>query len=110
MQISKCAWDTEDLGAELKCHDFVPAMLNEAKIFFSRLDFVVESMGDDATETIVRAAIEAAMQAMVDGFAKVKKCTNEGRVAMSLDLTQFKMGLQEMTSELYVLVILDLQP
>ena len=71
----------------------------------------MEAIGDDATETIVRAAIEAAMQAMVDGFAKVKKCTNEGRVAMSLDLTQFKMGLQEMTSELMLCsLILALQP
>merc|ERR1711934_246310 len=55
-------------------------------------------MGAEATETIVKAAIEAAMRCMVEGFSRVTTCTNEGRVAMSFDLKQLQMGLQEMTS------------
>eukprot|EP00658_Telonema_sp_P-2_P053844 TRINITY_DN4254_c0_g1_i4.p1 TRINITY_DN4254_c0_g1~~TRINITY_DN4254_c0_g1_i4.p1 ORF type:complete len:695 (+),score=152.70 TRINITY_DN4254_c0_g1_i4:198-2282(+) len=103
-QINKCAWDTLELAGtdgELRGHDFVPAMLAEAKVFFSRLDSGLLNeygMGAEATETIVKAAIEACMAIMVEGFSRVKKCTNEGRVTMSFDLKQFQMGLQEMTS------------
>jgi len=97
-QIAKCKWDTESMEADLKCNDYVHGLISEYRTFFARLNdpqFAV--MPDDVRDTLIKSGIETAMQVMVEGFSRAKKCTNEGRVQMSFDLKQLQMGLQDLT-------------
>ena len=38
------------------------------------------------------------MEQLVEGYSRIKKCTNEGRAIMSLDVRIFQSGVEKMTT------------
>ena len=48
-----------------------------------------------AAKEFWRYAVSAANESILEGFSRVKKCTIEGRAAMSLDLQMFTQGMKK---------------
>lgn len=47
-------------------------------------------------KSIWQFAVKVAMYQLVEGFSRSRRCTNEGRVLMNLDLQTFRAKLQEL--------------
>lgn len=93
--IEKTKWDTKELGAENS--PYVDILLREYDTFAKRLARVKE-MGTAPPKiqnVIWDQALLVTMEQLVDGYAKIKKCTNEGRAIMSLDLRTFQSSVQK---------------
>ena len=49
-------------------------------------------------ERVLEYGCEAVAEVVVEGYSRVKRCTNEGRALMSLDLQLLSNGLQAVTA------------
>lgn len=95
VQVEKCKWTVQ---AALQQNDYVASFLKD----FKELNDVLEQVGDrlpsDAPSQLWDVAIHDAMFMLTEGYARVKKCNNEGRAQMQLDLTNFIDGVQNITN------------
>jgi len=97
-EIESCKWDIESMEADIKCNSYVHDMLADFKVFFERLKSdELTTMSEDVRQTITESAITMGMKVLIEGYSRVKKCTNEGRVKMAFDVKKFQMGLQDIT-------------
>ncbi|EQC32290.1 hypothetical protein, variant [Saprolegnia diclina VS20] len=87
--VEKATWDTLDLSDQH--NEYVVALVRRCGIFWGTLQgsAVPISVRDEIWSYVVRAIMEA----LVEGYASVKKCSLEGRALMSMDLIALQNGL-----------------
>eukprot|EP00898_Chlorokybus_atmophyticus_P003339 jgi/Chlat1/4005/Chrsp26S03986 len=91
-RIASVKFEPKELGMEHSA--YINAMLSD----FSQLGAKTSSAGlsSDILQLLWDYATHAAAKVLVEGYSRVKKCNNEGRALMSLDLQVLINGLQKM--------------
>ncbi|KAM9955754.1 hypothetical protein ACTFIW_001959 [Dictyostelium discoideum] len=102
--ISNIKWDMKISNPGKS--SYVDAFVKEFTIFFNGLDKCVAN-STQFTDTpvinrplrdhIVKLAFEYFIQQVVDGYSKIRKCTNEGRATMIQDVMSLKNGLEKIS-------------
>ncbi|OQR85576.1 hsp70-like protein [Achlya hypogyna] len=87
--IEKATWDPLDLSDQH--NEYVVALVRMCGMFWGTLQgsAVPIPVRDEIWSYVVRAIMEA----LVEGYANVKKCSMEGRALMSMDLIALQNGL-----------------
>ena len=86
------------MESDIKCNQYVHDMLATFKDFFQKLKSDdLAAVSEDVRQTIIESGITMGMKVLIEGYARVTKCTNEGRVKMAFDVKKFQMGLQDLT-------------
>jgi hypothetical protein len=96
--VGNTKWELKELG--LDHNAYVDYLLKEFRDIARRLD-EVERENDYKFPASVRRMlwehlVTHAMEALVEGYSRTKKCNNEGRALMSLDLKIFTHSLQNL--------------
>ena len=73
---------------------YVDVILNSFRQFSTKVS--VAGVTGGVANVMFDDAIAATAEALVQGFAQHRKCTNEGRALMSLDLQTLSVGLREL--------------
>ncbi|UPR01801.1 hypothetical protein HOP50_08g51230 [Chloropicon primus] len=89
-EIEKCQWAIKDVG--MQQHEWVDRLNGQFYQFQLKLDAV--GVQGDALKEFWKYAVSAANESILEGFSRVKKCSIEGRAAMSLDLQMFTTGMK----------------
>ena len=85
--IDNTKWDTREIGVEYS--PYVDFLLKEFQQMGRRLNKEMKSSNSipSKLKTLVwESCITFAMEQLVDGYARAKRCSSEGRAMMSLDL------------------------
>ena len=90
-EIEKCNWAIKDVG--MQQHEWVDRLNGQFYQFQLKLDAV--GVQGAAAKEFWRYAVSAANESILEGFSRVKKCTIEGRAAMSLDLQMLTQGMKK---------------
>ena len=56
-----------------------------------------DSLSEEERQHVLRSCLHYCMTVVVDGFGKVKKCTDEGRMLMSVDFSSLIRNLERVT-------------
>eukprot|EP00474_Spongospora_subterranea_P000719 CRZ01177.1 hypothetical protein [Spongospora subterranea] len=93
--IPTCKWDIVNLKESSNA--YVEKILQMFKFFRTRLDKLTASGDINASvvQILVTNCLRITMDSLVDAFGAVKKCSTEGRAAMSLDVSVLQQGLKE---------------
>jgi len=97
--VANTKWDIKEVG--LDNSPYVEYLLNELTNFGKRLLRETKNTGSlspHVLDYLWEIVITHAMEQLVEGYARVKKCTNEGRTIMSLDLQILQNGLGKLTT------------
>ncbi|KAL1209511.1 hypothetical protein V5N11_020412 [Cardamine amara subsp. amara] len=90
-RIANSKWDVkEELGVEH--NGYVDLMLGEFKHYKTRLAH--GGIPQEVQTLLLEYGVEIFAEMLVEGLARIKRCTDEGRVLMSLDLQVLINGLQ----------------
>mmetsp|Transcript_17858 Transcript_17858/g.23285 ORF Transcript_17858/g.23285 Transcript_17858/m.23285 type:complete len:434 (-) Transcript_17858:230-1531(-) len=105
----KHAWAAETIQEE--CNDYVELVAKRFDTLWSTLCYLVDNQSTEATnsqdnlltrelqdddrELLWTEAVQAAFEAVVDGFANVETCSTEGRALMSMDLQVLQFSLDK---------------
>jgi len=92
--IEKTKFDTKELGLEHS--PYVDFLIREYKEFSKRLNEMTD-IPDPVKRLVWDKLIYHAMETLVEGYSRVKKCTNEGRALMSLDVNIFIHSLHSIS-------------
>ncbi|CAI5482270.1 unnamed protein product [Closterium sp. Yama58-4] len=84
---------------------YVDALLSEFRLLLQRLNHL--GIPVQVQHQLVQFAMEAVADVLVEGFSRVKRCSNEGRALMSLDLQTLINGLQQLTGRRPDMQIVD---
>ncbi|EFA81850.1 hypothetical protein PPL_05082 [Heterostelium album PN500] len=79
---------------------YIEAFLKEFQLFFKQLDDAVQKSGFITTSLknrIIDVSFEYLVQQLVDGYSRIKKCSNEGRAVMIQDLMNLQAGLEKLS-------------
>ncbi|KAH9099219.1 hypothetical protein LEN26_016210 [Aphanomyces euteiches] len=87
--IEKASWDVNDMSD--KHNEYVVTVVRNCGIFWGSLQG--SSVPPEVRDELWGFVVRAIMEALVDGFASVKKCSMEGRALMSMDLIALQNGL-----------------
>ncbi len=99
---SHSAW-TEQLPAEFNklCVQVTPAFdwmcVWTLLSFYAKLVRIGHSLSEEERHHVLRSCLHYCMTVVVDGFGKVKKCTDEGRMLMSVDFSSLIRNLERVT-------------
>ncbi|CAI7879503.1 unnamed protein product [Closterium sp. NIES-54] len=85
--------------------NYVDALLSEFRLLLQRLNHL--GIPVQVQHQLVQFAMEAVADVLVEGFSRVKRCSNEGRALMSLDLQTLINGLQQLTGRRPDMQIVD---
>ena len=100
-KIANCKYLIQVLGDQ--CNKFVFELRDDMKKFFSiKLQTIDDRLPEQSINSLWDLAIKYVVDLLVEGFARVKKCNNEGRVLMQLDLQTFTTELQRMLPSSYL--------
>ncbi|XP_043923577.1 syndetin isoform X2 [Protopterus annectens] len=90
-------WDVKEIMSQH--NKYVDALVKEFEQFNSRLNEVSKRVRIPlpVSNVLWEHCIRLANRTIVEGFANVKKCSNEGRALMQLDFQQFLMKLEKLT-------------
>uniref|UniRef100_A0A8C9PL26 VPS50 subunit of EARP/GARPII complex n=1 Tax=Spermophilus dauricus TaxID=99837 RepID=A0A8C9PL26_SPEDA len=90
-------WDVKEIMSQHNI--YVDALLKEFEQFNRRLNEVSKRVRIPlpVSNTLWEHCIRLANRTIVEGYANVKKCSNEGRALMQLDFQQFLMKLEKLT-------------
>eukprot|EP00249_Psilotum_nudum_P022392 c28500_g1_i1 orf=1413-4874(+) len=91
-RIANVRWEVKELGMEH--NGYVDLLLGEFKIFSSRLS--QGGISKEIHELLLEYGVDTLAETLLEGFSRVKKCTNEGRALMSLDLQVLINGLRHL--------------
>ena len=56
-----------------------------------------DSLSEEERQNVLRSCLHYCMTIVIDGFGKVKKCTDEGRMLMSVDFSSLIRNLERVT-------------
>lgn len=93
-RISNAKWEVKELG--LEHNGYVDLLLGEFKHYKTRL--VHGGIRKEVQDLLSEHAIEIVAETLVEGLSRVKRCTDEGRALMSLDLQVLINGLQHIVT------------
>ncbi|XP_006891534.1 PREDICTED: coiled-coil domain-containing protein 132 [Elephantulus edwardii] len=90
-------WDVKEIMSQHNI--YVDALLKEFEQFNKRLNEVSKRVRIPlpVSNILWEHCIRLANRTIVEGYANVKKCSNEGRALMQLDFQQFLMKLEKLT-------------
>ncbi|XP_024023775.1 syndetin isoform X1 [Morus notabilis] len=89
-RISNAKWEVKELG--LEHNGYVDLLLGEFKHYKTRLAH--GGIQKEVQDVLSEYGIEIVAETLVEGLSRVKRCTDEGRALMSLDLQVLINGLQ----------------
>ncbi|CAA0815014.1 Unknown protein [Striga hermonthica] len=93
-RIANAKWEVKELG--LEHNGYVDLLLGEFKHYKTRL-----AHGDiqkEVQDLLLECGIETVAETLIEGLSRVKRCTDEGRALMSLDLQVLINGLKHFVS------------
>ncbi|XP_060948567.1 syndetin [Limanda limanda] len=95
--MSGVKWDIREIMSQHNV--YVDVLLKEFEEFNKRLDDVSRHVRIPlpVSNVLWEHCIRLANRTLVEGYANVKKCSNEGRALMQLDFQQFLMKLEKLT-------------
>uniref|UniRef100_A0A7M4FA69 VPS50 subunit of EARP/GARPII complex n=1 Tax=Crocodylus porosus TaxID=8502 RepID=A0A7M4FA69_CROPO len=90
-------WDVKEIMSQHNI--YVDSLLKEFEQFNRRLNEVSKRVRIPlpVSNILWEHCIRLANRTLVEGYANVKKCSNEGRALMQLDFQQFLMKLEKLT-------------
>jgi hypothetical protein len=97
--ISKINWDLSEI---LSQHNtYVDVLLRQIKQFQLDIESLKEQgilppLSKKIVDSLLGETLKLVMKILVDGYASVKKCSNEGRALMQLDFQQLVVKLEKM--------------
>ncbi|WOL06089.1 syndetin isoform X2 [Canna indica] len=89
-KIANAKWEVKDLGFEH--NGYVDLLLGEFKHYKTRL--MHGGISKEVQDVLLEYGLENVADTLIEGLSRVKRCTDEGRVLMSLDLQVLINGLQ----------------
>lgn len=93
-KIANAKWEVKELGMEH--NGYVDLLLGEFKHYKTRLEH--GGISKELQQLLLEFGIESISEVLVEGLSRVKRCTDEGRALMSLDLQVLINGLQHIVS------------
>ncbi|GAV72103.1 DUF2451 domain-containing protein/DUF2450 domain-containing protein [Cephalotus follicularis] len=94
-RIANTKWEIKELG--LDHNGYVDLLLGEFKHYQTML--ARGGFEKEVQELLLEYGVEIVAETLVEGLSRVKKCTDEGRALMSLDLQVLILGLKHFVSE-----------
>ncbi|KAE8688712.1 C-terminal isoform 2 [Hibiscus syriacus] len=89
-RIANAKWELKELGMEH--NGYVDLLLGEFKHYKTRLAH--GGIQKDVQDLLLDYGLEIVAETLIEGLSRVKRCTDEGRALMSLDLQVLINGLQ----------------
>ncbi|XP_050367917.1 uncharacterized protein LOC126786203 isoform X2 [Argentina anserina] len=93
-RIANAKWEVKELG--LEHNGYVDLLLGEFKHYKTRLAH--GGIRKEVQDLLLEYGLEIVANTLVDGLSRVKRCSDEGRALMSLDLQVLINGLQHFVS------------
>ncbi|XP_015951750.1 uncharacterized protein LOC107476449 isoform X1 [Arachis duranensis] len=93
-RIANAKWEVKELGMEH--NGYVDLLLGEFKHFKTRLAH--GGLRKEIQDLLLDYGLEIVAETLVEGLSRVKRCSDEGRALMSLDLQVLINGLQHFVS------------
>ncbi|KAF3793420.1 Syndetin [Nymphaea thermarum] len=93
-RIASAKWEAKDLG--LEHNGYVDLLLGEFKHYKTRLAH--GGIRKEVQDLLLEYGLDNVAEVFIEGLSRVKRCTNEGRALMALDLQVLINGLQHFTS------------
>lgn len=91
-RISNVRWELKEIGTEH--NGYVDLLLGEYRHFANRLAHA--DISKEIREILLEYGVDNLAEVLLEGLSHVKKCTNEGRALMSLDLQVLINGLRHL--------------
>ncbi|CAL1366985.1 unnamed protein product [Linum trigynum] len=88
-RIANAKWEVKELG--LEHNGYVDLLLGEFKHYKTRLAH--GGIHKEVQDLLLEYGVEIVAETLIEGLSRVKKCTDEGRALMSLDLQVLINGL-----------------
>lgn len=93
-RIANSKWEIKELG--LEHNGYVDLLLGEFKHYKTRLAH--GGISKEVQDLLLAFGLENVAEVLTEGLSRVRKCSDEGRVLMSLDLQVLINGLQHFAS------------
>ncbi|KAF2321725.1 hypothetical protein GH714_001889 [Hevea brasiliensis] len=93
-RIANAKWEVKELG--LEHNGYVDLLLGEFKHYKTRLAH--GGIHKEVQDLLLEHGLKIVAETLIEGLSRVKKCTDEGRALMSLDLQVLINGLQHFVS------------
>eukprot|EP00256_Glycine_max_P053129 XP_014619637.1 syndetin isoform X3 [Glycine max] len=93
-RVANCKWEVKELGMEH--NGYVDLMLGEFKHYKTRLAH--GGIRKEVQDLLLDYGLEIVAETLVEGLSRVKRCSDEGRALMSLDLQVLINGLHHFVS------------
>ncbi|OVA19468.1 Protein of unknown function DUF2451 [Macleaya cordata] len=93
-RIANAKWELKELG--LEHNGYVDLLLGEFKHYKTRLAH--GGIHKEVQELLLEYGLENVAETLIEGLSRVKRCTDEGRALMSLDLQVLINGLKHFVS------------
>ncbi|KAF8086419.1 hypothetical protein N665_0626s0011 [Sinapis alba] len=89
-RVANSKWEVKELGVEH--NGYVDLMLGEFKHYKTRLAH--GGISQEVQNLLLQYGVEIFAEMLVEGFSRIKRCTDVGRALMSLDIQVLINGLQ----------------
>ncbi|XP_075485165.1 uncharacterized protein LOC142524892 isoform X1 [Primulina tabacum] len=93
-RIANAKWEVKELG--LEHNGYVDLLLGEFKHYKTRLAH--GGLRKEVQDLLLEYGLENIAETLIEGLSRVKRCTDEGRALMSLDLQVLINGLKHFVS------------
>ncbi|OIT36973.1 PREDICTED: syndetin isoform X2 [Nicotiana attenuata] len=93
-RIANAKWEVKELGVEH--NGYVDLLLGEFKHYKTRL--VHGGIQKEVQDLLLEYGVDNVAEILVEGLSRVKRCTDEGRALMSLDIQVLINGLKHFIS------------
>jgi len=96
-QISNTKWDMKEMPEMLGSNPYVTSITREWNTFDARFKLVSTRVGipKKVQQDLYFAAAKYTMEAIVEGFSRIRRCTDPGRTQMNLDVTTLRRDLEQ---------------
>uniref|UniRef100_A0A1D1YUT6 Coiled-coil domain-containing protein 132 n=1 Tax=Anthurium amnicola TaxID=1678845 RepID=A0A1D1YUT6_9ARAE len=93
-RIANSKWELKDLGIDH--NGYIDLLLGEFKHYKTRLEH--GGIDKEVQDLLLEYGLENVAEILIEGLSRVKRCTDEGRALMSLDLQVLINGLKHFVS------------
>ena len=96
-RISNLNWEMRDVTTQ--ANNYVKQLAEQYKVLGSQLDQLdLSTVPTAARLDIWRSAVAVGMDAIVEGYSRIRKCSTEGRASMALDLKFLQQEIEKLTT------------
>ncbi|KAL0534185.1 hypothetical protein IC582_028469 [Cucumis melo] len=93
-RIANAKWEVKELG--LEHNGYVDLLLGEFKHYKTRLAH--SGVRKEVQDLLLEYGLDIVAETLIEGISRIKRCSDEGRALMSLDLQVLINGLQHFVS------------